>query len=199
MIRILALLLPYPAIGLGLFVFQNGWIAIGFYHIGMLSFLIADRRRPPFRQLFTGWNKIWSGLLPFSAMSGLLIYLLWPFMQQFNLDSRLVRYGLTGESWRIFMLYYILFNPPLEEYYWRGYLGHPADRVRPEDFAFAGYHFFTMICFVQWHWGLISFVILTFTAWLWRQTVRRTGGILIPMLAHFAADVSIIWVVNMLR
>jgi hypothetical protein len=199
MIRILALLFPYPAIGIGLYVFQNAWAAIGFYHVGILCFLITDRKRPPLRNLLSGWNITWAGFIPAAALSGVLIDSLWPSMQHFNLDVQLTGYGLDGASWTLFLLYYAFFNPLLEQVYWRGYLGHPGRRVRIEDVAFAGYHFFTMICFVQWSWALISFIILTGTAWLWRQIVRETGGLLIPLLSHISADVSIIWIVHKLR
>ena len=199
MVRILALLLPYPSIGIGLSLFQNAWAAIGIYHFSILCCIIADRNRPPLRNLLRGWNNSWACFIPVAALSGLLIDSLWPSMQHFNLDVRLTGYGLAGGSWTLFMFYYALFNPLREQYFWRGYLGHPRRCVRIEDLSFAGYHFFTMLCFVQWPWALISFAILCGTAWLWRQIARETGGLLIPVLSHMAADVSIIWIANRLR
>jgi hypothetical protein len=197
--RILALLLPYPAIGIGLYLFQNAWVAIGFYHLGILSLLITDRKRPPLRNLLSGWKWTWAGVIPGAGLSGLLIYSLWPLMQHFNMDVQLTAFGLARASWILFLPYYAFLNPLLEQVYWRGYLGHPARRVRIEDVAFGGYHFFTMICFVQWPWAMITFIILTGTAWLWRQIVRETGGLFIPLLSHITADVSIVWIADKLR
>ncbi|MBN2104437.1 CPBP family intramembrane metalloprotease [bacterium] len=194
-----ALLLPYISIGVGLYCLKGGWLAILFYHAGMVLFLILDKKRPPFRQMFRGWHKTWAWLIPLCGLGGISIYLLWPWMQQqLDLDTMLTKYGLSGWKWTAFLIYYSLGHPPLEEFYWRGYLGHKSKKVRIEDLAFGGYHFFTMICFVGWPWALLSCTILTGTAWLWRQIVRETGGLLVPVLTHIVADISVIWMVNAL-
>jgi len=197
--RAIALFIPYIAIGIGLFLFKSGWLAIGLYHAGMIFFLVLDRSRPPFRLVLKGWNKTWAWLILFCALSGVAIQFLWPWMQQqVNLDVLLPKYGLSDASWIRYVFYYSLFHPALEEYYWRGYLGHYSKRIRIEDVAFAGYHFFTMLCFVQWPWALLTFLILTGMAWLWRQSARQTEGLLIPTLAHMAAAVSISLAVSFL-
>jgi hypothetical protein len=195
--RGVALFIPYFAIWIGLFLFKSGWLAIGLYHAGMILFLILDRDRPSIQLILKGWNTTWARLLPFSAMAGLAIYVLWPWMQhQSDLNSLLSNYGLNGWKWIVFTLYFSLFHPVLEQFFWRGSLGHPGKKIRIEDAAFAGYHFFTMLCFVRWPWALLTFLILTGTAWVWRQCVRQTGGLLIAASTHLIADTSVILAVH---
>ena len=197
--RIGSLIVPYIAVGIGLYIFKSGWLAILLYHAGMGFFLILDQKSPPLRQMLQGWHKTWAWFIPFCALGGIAIYLLWPWMQQsLDLNALLHKYGLAGWKWTVFLFYYSIIHPPLEQFYWRGYLGHPGREIRIEDFAFSGYHFFTMICFVQWRWALISCFVLTGIAWLWRQTARETGGLIIPILSHLTADISVIWFVHSL-
>lgn len=195
----IALFIPYIAIWIGLFLFQSGWLAIGLYHAGMILFLGLDKDRPSFQFILKGWEMKWVRLLPLCAMAGLAIYFLWPWMQpQSDLRFQLSRYGLNGWKWIVFAGYFSLFHPVLEELFWRGSLGHPAKKIRIEDAAFAGYHFFTMLCFVQWQWAFISFLILTGAAWIWRQSTRQTGGLLIATVAHLLADISVVLAVQLL-
>lgn len=190
---------PYFAVGIGLFGFRSGWLAILLYHAGMITFLALDGNRPPFRTILQGWHRTWAWLIPFCATGGVAIYLLWPWMQQqADLNALLSDYGLTGWKWTAFLFYYSIIHPPLEQYYWRGYLGNDSKRLRIEDAGFSGYHFMTMICFVQWPWALLTFFILTGVAWLWRQSVRETRGLRIAVLTHLIADISVIWMVNAL-
>ena len=191
-VRFLAVSLPYITVGIGLYLFQNGWLAIGIYHVGMILFLASDRSRSPMRVVLKGWRLKWAWLVVFCALSGLATYMLWPWMQQrSDLNTLLSRYHLTGPWWVAYVIYYSFFHPVLEELYWRGYLGHPSRNVRIEDAVFAGYHFFTLLCFIRWPGALLTFIILSATAWLWRQSVRETKGLLMPALAHTAAAISI--------
>lgn len=165
----------------------------------MLLFMIMDRDKPLLRQLFTGWHRTWAWMIPGSIAGGILIYCLWPRIKLGpDLTVLLGNVGLAQGRWILFLFYYALIHPPLEQVFWRGYLGHSGKTIHIRDIAFAGYHFFTMIFFVHWPWALLSFFVLTGTAWLWRQCVRETHGLLIPVLSHLAADISIIVMVNSL-
>jgi len=42
-----------------------------------------------------------------------------------------------------------------------------------------------------YHFGLTAFVVLTATAYIWRYLASRLKGLAVPLLAHIAADVSI--------
>lgn len=188
-----ALCLAYAAIGIGLFLFKSGWLAIGLYHAGMMLYLVHRKRRIPPRLLWTGRRTAWFGLLPVGALGGVAVVLLWPAVGlSADLNSLLSRYGLSGWKWTAFMVYFVLFHPVLEELFWRGGLQHPSKVLRIEDAAFAGYHVFTMLCFVRWPWALMSFFLLTGAAWAWRQSVRRTGGLFVAASSHVIADAAIV-------
>ena len=83
-------------------------------------------------------------------------------------------------------------NPVLEEWYWRGVLGSPSRMPTPNDAAFAGYHVLVLAVFVPWPWALAVAVVLVGAAWLWRQLVARHGGLVIPVVTHAVADLSVI-------
>jgi hypothetical protein len=191
-----AMFLPYLAVAIGMYIFKNAWLTILLYHSGMVLFIAADSQRPAFRSILKGWNTTWAWIIPASAAGGVAIYFLWPEMHKLpDLSGLLSSYGLTGWKWTLFLGYYSIIHPPLEQFFWRGYLGNPSRNLRVEDIAFGFYHFFTMICFVDGFWALLSCLILIGSAWMWRQMVQKTGGLLIPALSHLIADASIIgWV-----
>lgn len=191
---------PYVAVMIGMGLFSNGWIAILLYHFVMIVVLYRVRHSGLFQKIFKGWR--WWGIpLCLTSMGGgVLIYLLWPIIQSIggDLPSHLIRFKLHGLSWNVFIIYYGLFHPPLEQIFWRGYLGHLSFKLHWRDIAFGGYHFLTMIYFVQWPWAVVSVSLLIFMAWFWRQLVRITGGLIIPILSHLLADISVILAVAIL-
>lgn len=191
---------PYAAVLTGMGLFSNGWIAILLYHLVMISVLFVSRDSELFQKIFRGWRWWGIPLCLGSIGGGVLIWVLWPVIQTMggNLSNDLVRFHLHGTSWKIFVVYYGLFHPPLEQIFWRGYFGHPSRKIHWRDVAFAGYHFLTMAYFVQWPWAIISVCVLIFMAWFWRQVVRITGGLLIPILSHLFADISVIVAVTLL-
>jgi len=191
---------PYAAVLIGMGIFSNGWIAILLYHLVMMVILFRARRSGFIQNIFKGWRWWGFPLCLGSIGGGLLIFLLWPIIQTAggNLSSDLVRFHLHGVSWKLFVLYYGLFHPSLEQVFWWGYLGYETIRIHWKDVVFAGYHFITMTYFVQWPWALVSVFVLTFMAWFWRQIVRITGGLLIPVLSHLFADISVMVAVTVL-
>jgi membrane protease YdiL (CAAX protease family) len=92
----------------------------------------------------------------------------------------------------VFIAYFSLVNPFIEEYFWRGVLGDNSKKPTLGDFIYAGYH--TIIL-----WGkvnpfsiLFAVTILTSAGWLWRQIAREDDGLLAPVLGHMAADFTIL-------
>lgn len=198
--HVIGLFVPYVAVGIGLYVFQNGWLALGLYHACMIGYLLHHRKRISLQGLMRGWHSIWGWLFPVSALSGLAIALLWPWMAGgSDLRTLLSQYGLSGWKWTGFVFYYALLHPLLEELFWRGSLGHPSRTVRIEDVAFAGYHFFVLICFISWTWAILCFVVLAAAAWVWRQSVCRTGGLFIAAATHVIGDISIILAIQAIK
>ncbi len=102
--------------------------------------------------------------------------------------------GLTQQSWPLFITYFILVSPVLEEIYWRSYLGNPSTKPALNDFLFAGYHIIVLAGIVQVVWLVVIFLVLAAAAWIWRLANRLGGGLMSSFISHLAADISIILV-----
>ncbi|MFH1031180.1 MAG: CPBP family glutamic-type intramembrane protease [Chloroflexota bacterium] len=194
LVKLLYLFVPYLAVGLGLFIFHNTWVAILTYHAAMAAVIFLSKRAIPFKQVIRT-NSFGSLILPVAigAGGGLLLYLLWPLLSvPLSIDAYLQNIGLTATIWPYFIVYYVLVNPVLEEYYWRGYLGSSSNRPVFNDFLFAGYHLIVLAGNVGLVWLVVAFVVLCAAAWYWRQISRITGGLLATTLSHTAADITVI-------
>ena len=184
---------PYLAVGIGLLVFHNAWIAVLAYHAGMAAVIFFSKPTVPVR--YSVRSGTWSYLV-FSAVvgasGGILLYLLWPLLSiPLDISHYLQSIGLTALTWPYFLAYCILVNPVLEEYYWRGCLGSSAKRPVLTDFLFAGYHLLVIAGNVGGFWLIAVFAGLCFAAWYWRQLNRFTGGLLAATASHMAADATV--------
>lgn len=194
-------LIPYLTIIFGLHILKNAWAAILLYHAGILFVLLKNNGIINFRRLFKGWNwKIGIPLVAISAFSGTTLYFLWTFIgiEESTLRSVLYEYGLNGFSRTIFMIYYCISTPVLEEAFWRGYLSVPGRFPSGPDFLFAGYHIIVLILFLKPLPIAGVFIALVITAWIWRITALRFNGLAIPFLSHLVAGVSVIIFINKL-
>lgn len=200
-LRHIAPVIPYGAVLLGLFVFQSAWASIVLYHLGIVLVLWLTGSWSLGQSIKTRYDVIMLIIMiVISFTAGVFIYWLWPLLRlaELQLATELSNLGLNGLPWLIFIVYYFMVNPILEELFWRGYLGSPSLSVVPNDIWFAGYHVLVLLSFVQ-GWGIIiSFLVLVATAWLWRQLARRHQGLIIPIASHAAADASIIGAVYLL-
>jgi Type II CAAX prenyl endopeptidase Rce1-like len=190
----LAPILPYLAIWAGMFLFKNAWAALIGFHIAILITVLLLQPNIPTNILFKSRHPKWiiANVL-LCGGSGIGLYFLWNiFGITSDLPAQLQSLGLTLSSWPIFIAYFSLVNPFVEEYFWRGVLGIHSKKPAIGDFIFAGYH--TIIL-----WGrvnplsiLFAVIILVSAGWLWRQISRVDDGLLAPVLGHMAADFSIL-------
>jgi hypothetical protein len=185
---------PYLAVGMGLLVFHNAWIAILAYHAGMAAVVFLSKPVVPFKYVI---RRGTSNYLLFSvvigASGGVLLYMLWPVLSvPPDIDIYMRNVGLTAATWPYFVAYYILVNPSLEEYYWRGCLGSNVKRPVLNDLLFAGYHLIVLAGNVGAPWLVVVFLVLCAAAWYWRQLRRLTNGLMATTLSHMAADVTVI-------
>lgn len=190
---IAGLLMPYVTVALGLYVFYSAWFAILAYHAGIILILwLARFSNPtPFRVSISLWKIFLFGILGLSA--GLALFYLWPYVfVSPGLTQTLEQWRLTRGTWPFFIGYSALVNPWLEELYWRGWLGSDTRILTPNDAFFAGFHLVILAPFVSLAWLAVVFIILTITAWLWRQVTRRANSLLPAALCHLVADVSIL-------
>ncbi len=199
----LILLLPYVAVSIGLYLLHNAWLAMLIYHSGIILFLIIFRKdNLKVTQLLSGLNlKFLFGAIIVSLFSGLLIYSLWDFMtlEHTSIIVALAKYGLAGLSWYLFMIYFSIANPLLEELFWRGLLYKKEIKPFLLDITFAGYHVLVLQLFINWLWVFLAFLLLVLTAWTWRYLYDTLNGLAVPWISHTVANVSIVFGINALR
>ena len=195
--RVLAPLLPYIVIGTGLLVLHNAWIAILSYHLGMVIILLCTGGKIYLKKINRPDNYY---ILIFTASlglaGGLLLYVLWPLLAvPGDINLYMENIGLNRDAWPYFITYFIVVNPWIEEYYWRGYLGSDLKKIILNDLLFAGYHILVLMGKINIIWLIAVFVILSLTAWLWRQANRLNQGLITSIVSHTIADISIILVI----
>ena len=128
-----------------------------------------------------------------SSTSGISLYFLWGVLGiAKDLAAQLQSIGLTSSSWPLFIAYFSLVNPFIEEYFWRGVLGNNSKKLYPGDAVYAGYHALALWDRVHPLSILLAVIILTSAGWLWRQMAREDRGLLAPVLGHMIADFTIL-------
>jgi hypothetical protein len=182
-------LLPFIAIIIGLYVFSNVWITTAIYHGGMLITILVTKS---FKQVRKGWSAPWGrGLIGGSVGVGLFFLFLMPRIVPTTVGEQLVSLGLGTTALLVWIVYFSLVNPFLEEPFWRRTLGSDRKGIAASDVLYAGYHLLVLALFVTWPWLILEFIILLGAAYLFRQCVRATQGLLIPLLAHLIVDISV--------
>ena len=192
--KILPPIIPYITIGISLLVFHDAWLAILSYHAGMVAVLIFSKTGITLKKVFQS-NRYWIIILSAlaGAGGGLLLYLLWPLLSvpdDINLYIRSI--GLNENTWPVFLAYFILINPLIEEYYWRDYLSAATRRITLNDVLFSGYHLIVLAGHMETIWLIVVFFSLSIGAWFWRQMNRLNGGILASVISHITADIAVI-------
>lgn len=192
--KIIPPIIPYLTVGIGLLVFHNAWLAILGYHAGMITVISLSKTRITINRVFQGkryWVLFITALA--GASGGILLYVLWPFLSipdDVNLYIRSI--GLNERTWPVFLTYFILTNPLIEEYYWRGYLAGSSKGITLNDLLFSGYHSIVLAGQMETIWLIVVFLFLTGGAWFWRQMNRITGGLLASTVSHIAGDLTVI-------
>jgi membrane protease YdiL (CAAX protease family) len=190
----LAPVLPYLAVWAGLFLFKSAWFALIGFHVSMLFVLFIVRPNIPINILFKSKDSKWLIIsILLCGSSGLGLYFLWDIFGIANdLPQQLQALGLTSSSWFIFITYFSLINPFIEEYFWRAYLGSTTKSFYIGDLVYAGYHGLVLMNKVDPISILFAVASLIFIGWLWRQIFREDEGLLAPVLSHMAADFTIL-------
>lgn len=192
-------LIPYVAVAVGMYALQNAWAAMLLYHAGVLLVLIVDRKSDPLPKRSPSIKVAWiPAIAAVFAMGGVLLFVLWPFLGRDGdlVGGRLAVLGLTRRMWLFFLVYFCVVNATMEEMFWRGRLGSDSKLLTVNDMYFAGYHVLVLLAFMSPLWGVLVFAVCTFGGWLWRQLRAQSGGLLLPVLTHIAADASIIAAVH---
>jgi len=190
-----AVILPYAAVFLGLFVLRNAWAAILLYHAGVVIVLRLDGRKGLLRAVGHGWSAPAAAAVGIvCATGGLLLALLWSTIAREHVDlaKTLTDLHLSGLSWPAFAGYYVTVHPVLEEVFWRGYCTEAHRSPVALDIAFAGYHVPVLCIFITVPWVIVGFGALWFASWIWRRSAARYSGLGVAIAGHMAADLSVI-------
>jgi len=193
----LTLVLPYLAVVIGVFWLQDAWATLLGFHVAIVLSLLLARSSFPLKALFQS-KKIHRVVLSLlvCGSSGISLYFLWPYFGVTDdLPGQMEALGLTSSSWPLFITYFVLFNPLIEEYFWRGYLGSPAVGLYPSDFLYAGFHGLILMGKMRTGAVFYSLFALVLAGWFWRQLARADEGLLAPVLGHMAADFTILMTV----
>jgi membrane protease YdiL (CAAX protease family) len=193
-VGMVAPIIPYIAVGIGLLLCHNAWLAMLGYHAGALLWIYLSGAGFSFRRVFTSHHyKIVLLALALGLAGGMLFYALWPVLGvSVDIDRYARSIGLNETAWPIFLAYFIIVNPVIEEYYWRGCLGSERRRPVLNDFWFAGYHVLVLAGKMAPVWLLVIFLTLAGAAWAWRQMNRLGGGLLPSLACHVAGDIIVI-------
>jgi len=194
LIETAAVVLPFICVSVGMYRLQSAWAAILLYHAGIVLLLAAAGSGDVKRLVRTGFRpgRVLLILLA-CALAGVGIVGFWPWMgrESLALGDRLSFFGLDGASLYLFLAYFSLIHPVLEELHWRGTLFVTEGAPTGRDAAFGAYHVLVLLVFVKPMWILLAFVTLTTVAWMWRRAAHRAGGLAIPVVSHMVADVSV--------
>ena len=192
--NLLGALVPYLAVLIGMTLFKSAWLTIGLYHAGVIAFLLI---RKPDRF----WARLWTGVrspltgpaVLVCALAAPIIYFMWPLFATLGvgLADWLAWYGLTGWAWIVFIPYFSIVHPILEEAHWRELDPHDGPLLCRGDFLFAGYHLLVLYELIHWPWLLFIFGVLAGSSAFWRWAARRFGGYGLGLATHAAADAGV--------
>jgi membrane protease YdiL (CAAX protease family) len=187
-------LLAYLAVGIGLFVFHSAWGALLGFHAAIIVSLLIAKSNIPINILLKNKSAKWIFLsVLLCGSSSVTVYFFWDsFGFAKDLPEQIRALGLNKSIWPLFIIYFALVNPFIEEYFWRGYLGNNTKSLHTSDFLYAGFHGLILINKVQVGSIVFGLSMLVLAGWFWRQIYREEGGLLAPVLGHMAADLTIL-------
>ncbi len=190
----IAPILAYLTVGIGLFVFHSAWGALLGYHTAIIVSLFIAQPNIQIKILLTSNNFKWILLsVLLCGSSGVFLYFLWDiFGFASDLAEQVSALGLNASNWILFIAYFSLINPFIEEYFWRGYLGSKPKSLQTSDFMYAGFHGLVLINKVQTGSIVFGLCMLVLAGWFWRQVMREDSGLLAPVFGHMAADFTIL-------
>jgi hypothetical protein len=187
----------YGAIFMGIYVLPNAWVALFGFHLVLGLALLPHLRTLPSRWL----APVSAALLLAMACAGLLggvgLWLLWPHVGISGAyKAQVAALGLADSfTWALFIGYFSLINPWIEEAFWHHALTSPSRGLALVDFLYAGFHLIIIASFVGPFWLLVAFLIIITAGWLWRVIANKTGSLLPGVVCHLLADFSIVWVI----
>jgi hypothetical protein len=198
MAKTLAPATPYLAIAGGLLLLHSAWVALVSYHLIAISVMLLSKHDMGFRRVGQSTRLLVPTIsAALGASAGVILIGVWSVS---GLDRSLPGYirgsGLGGGAWTLFMAYFVIVNPWVEESFWRDFLSNPGRRPVLNDFLFSGYHLIVFAGLLNSLLLAVSFVVLAVISWFWRQANRLNGSLLPSIASHIAADLAVVIVVG---
>lgn len=126
-------------------------------------------------------------ILP-SALSGVFLYYLIPYITKVDISNWLICYKLETLPMVLLIPYFGIIHPILEQMHWQ-----PLWRKsKAYHLLFAGYHLIILHSLLSISWLLVVFIVLTSTSYLWAYLALKYKSLTIPILFHIFSDLSII-------
>ncbi len=197
-VRKLWLLAPYFAVGLGLFVFKNAWVALLSFHACMITALVMHRAQWNFAKLWQGGRLLWLAGATLTVFGfGWWLSSLAGQYEGYGgrLAGMMAAVGLHGVSLTAFAVYFCAVNPVLEEAFWRGLFGKQGRRPVLADLAYGCFHFLVLLPFTDAYYATVGAGMLVAMGYLWRQVANRSNGLALPVAWHALGDAAIVFVV----
>lgn len=184
--------IPYIAVLIGLPVLKNGWLTILLFHAGIIAVLFLCRPHIQFH--FQARNKLLlaAGIV-FTAMAGVVVFFSWGFVSKAPgiLKKMVYTFRLYNWSSIVFIIYFSLVNPLLEELYWRILL-NPKKHGFIIDILYSLYHVLILVYFIKWYFCIPAAIILAIAGMIWRIIHNKYKDDLTIVISHAIADLSII-------
>src|SRR5436190_20450964 len=110
----------YLAVGFGLFILHNAWGALLCFHLAIIISLLIAKFNIPISVLLKSHKSKWIILnMLLCGSSGITLYFIW---NQFgivkDITTQTESFGLNAHTWLLFIAYFTVVNPFIEEYFW---------------------------------------------------------------------------------
>lgn len=189
---------PFLAVILGLYVFRNAWLAVLMYHFQIVLFAVLVPR--DLSVIRRGWSASWLLYLGIPCvLSGPLLFVLIERVlnPDIQLSLWLSGYGLSGTGLLLFVLYFGLLHPVLEQYHWDALRRDNRLHKLSHGF-FASYHVLVLALVMKPAWVAFCFLVLFVASFTWAHVRERLDGLSVPILSHVIADAAFIGAVYLI-
>ncbi len=184
---------PYIAVIVGMYWLGNAWISLLIYHLQIViySLLHGSGER---KALLKGINiKVMAGFLLPLVLFGLLLYMLLgqiPGGKQ-NIGAYLQQYNLTGLWFALFIPYFCIVHPVLEELHWMRFrLSTKYHFIM--YILFSGYHALVLYGILGGWLIMLALFVMILVALIWDLLHKKLGGGIVPLASHIGGDIAII-------
>ena len=187
---------PILAVIVGIYGWESGWAAILIYHAGIGWAVL----RNPGRLRAVQWSShpvAVAVLVAAGFLAGPVVLFGLPILTDAGVGEELAdalgRLGLEGTSLWLFVAYFVLVHPAVEELGWRVVLEARSVRLHHHDLEFAAYHLLVLHWILPGHWILllVAFATLAGSAAFWRWCRDRHGMVAV-IACHAAADLAVL-------